>query len=196
MPQYCILGYGPVIDREELLLTESNHRRDQSHQRSFSRIMQHSIITDSEAEVVVDSSHQGSFLLFYSVIRSFLIITRSFVIIILDNHSITLENHSIIRDNHSLENHSITLENHSIIKIDIQYSQYGFDRSAKCDIGNGKVKSRLAVISLDPETKGNILEFINIRDNVEIIAVDFCPSNHFILLCTENRFVLLLFGFY
>ena len=75
----------------------------------------------------------------------------------------------------------------SLLEIDVHHSQYGFDKSAKCDIGYGKVKSRLAVISLDPETKGYILEFINIRDSVDIISVGFCQSNNFILLCTENK---------
>ena len=72
--------------------------------------------------------------------------------------------------------------------IEKYHSQYGFDRSAKCDIGSGKVRCRLAVLSLDPATKGYILEFIKIREQVEIISVDFCQSNNFILLCTENKY--------
>ena len=66
-------------------------------------------------------------------------------------------------------------------------SQYGFAESAKCDLGVGQVKSRLAVLSLDPETKGVILEFINIRKDVSVISVSFNPSNHYILLCTEDK---------
>ena len=65
--------------------------------------------------------------------------------------------------------------------------QYGFHPPAKCDIGVGRVRSRLAVLSLDPETKGAILEFINIRDDVSIISLDFSPSNNFFLLATEDK---------
>ena len=137
-PKYGILGYGPALDRESLIANDLQPKKDLSHYRSFSRIMQQSINADSEAEVIVDSSHQGGDIVFYW-------------------------------------------------GIDVQCSQYGFDRSAKCDIGFGKVKSRLAVISLDPETKGYILEFINIRDSVDVISVDFNHSNNFILLCTENK---------
>ena len=60
LPHYCILGYGPVIDRDIFMLTEEQNKKDFSHFQSFSRIMQHSINADSEAEVIVDSSYQGS----------------------------------------------------------------------------------------------------------------------------------------
>ena len=43
------------------MLTEEQNKKDYSHFQSFSRIMQHSINADSEAEVVVDSSHQGKY---------------------------------------------------------------------------------------------------------------------------------------
>ncbi|KNB45317.1 hypothetical protein JH06_1026 [Blastocystis sp. subtype 4] len=66
--------------------------------------------------------------------------------------------------------------------------QYGVSIAAKCDIGVGQVKKKLAVLSLDPETKGYVLEFINIRDDVSVVGVDFCKSNNFILLCTENNY--------
>ena len=46
---------------------------------------------------------------------------------------------------------------------------------------------RLAILSLDPETKGDILEFINIRDDVTVVSVDFSSSNNFILLTTFNK---------
>ena len=71
--------------------------------------------------------------------------------------------------------------------IDEGESQYGFSLAAKCDIGEGKVKKKLAVLSLDPETIGYVLEFINIRDDITVLTVDFCQSNNFILLCTENK---------
>ena len=45
-----------------------------------------------------------------------------------------------------------------LLNVDDQYTQYGFGKSAKCDIGVGQVKMRLAILSLDPETKGDILE--------------------------------------
>ena len=43
------------------------------------------------------------------------------------------------------------------------------------------------MLSLDPETKGAILEFINIRDDVSIISLEFSPSNNFFLLATEDK---------
>ena len=67
-------------------------------------------------------------------------------------------------------------------------SQYGFAKAARCDLGVGRVKSRLAILSLDPENKGAILEFINIRYDVSVICAHFNPSNHYILLCTEDKF--------
>ena len=76
--------------------------------------------------------------------------------------------------------------------IDDGNEQYGVSISAKCDIGIGTVKKKLAVLSLDPETKGYVLEFINIRDDVSVVGVDFCKSNNFILLCTENKYLLLV----
>ncbi len=66
-------------------------------------------------------------------------------------------------------------------------SQYGFAKAAGCDLGVGRVKSRLAILSLDPESKGAILEFINIRYDVSVICAHFNPSNHYILLCTEDK---------
>lgn len=45
------------------------------------------------------------------------------------------------------------------------------------------------MLSLDPETKGAILEFINIRDDVSIISLDFSPSNNFFLLATEDNYL-------
>ena len=73
------------------------------------------------------------------------------------------------------------------MNVDDQYTQYGFGKSANCDIGVGQVKMRLAILSLDPETKGYILEFINIRDDVTVVSVDFSSSNNFILLATFNK---------
>ena len=74
-----------------------------------------------------------------------------------------------------------------LLNVDDQYTQYGFGKSAKCDIGVGQVKMRLAILSLDPETKGDLLEFINIRDDVTGGSVDFSSSNNFILLTTFNK---------
>lgn len=74
-----------------------------------------------------------------------------------------------------------------LLRIDPNDIQYGFHPSAKCDIGVGRVHCRLAVLSLDPETKGSILEFINIRNDVSIISLEFCPSNNYILLATEDK---------
>ena len=74
-----------------------------------------------------------------------------------------------------------------LLNVDDQYTQYGFGKSAKCDIGVGQVKMRLAILSLDPGTKGDILEFINIRDDVTVVSVDFSSSNNFILLTTFNK---------
>ncbi|KAM7457656.1 hypothetical protein BLSTO_01577 [Blastocystis sp. subtype 1] len=68
-------------------------------------------------------------------------------------------------------------------------SQYGFAKAAGCDLGVGRVKSRLAILSLDPESKGAILEFINIRYDASVICAHFNPSNHYILLCTEDNFL-------
>ena len=51
----------------------------------------------------------------------------------------------------------------------------------------GIMRRQLPVLSLDPETKGAILEFINIRKDVSVISVSFNPSNHYILLCTEDK---------
>ena len=31
IPHYCILGYGPVIDRDILILTEEQNKKDYSH---------------------------------------------------------------------------------------------------------------------------------------------------------------------
>lgn len=54
------------------------------------------------------------------------------------------------------------------------------------------MKKKLAVLSLDPQTIGYVLEFINIRDDISVLTVDFCQSNNFILLCTENKYVVIL----
>lgn len=64
-PKYGILGYGPALDRESLIVNDLQPKKDLSHYRSFSRIMQQSINADSEAEVIVDSSHQGRGIVLY-----------------------------------------------------------------------------------------------------------------------------------
>lgn len=84
-------------------------------------------------------------------------------------------------------NHLIEVCIHDLCELDDENEQYGVSLAAKCDIGVGQVKKKLAVLSLDPETKGYVLEFINIRDDISVVGVDFCKSNNFILLCTENK---------
>ena len=84
-------------------------------------------------------------------------------------------------------NHLIEVCIHDLCELDDENEQYGVSLAAKCDIGVGQVKKKLAVLSLDPETKGYVLEFINIREDISVVGVDFCKSNNFILLCTENK---------
>ena len=44
------------------------------------------------------------------------------------------------------------------VTLDDGNEQYGVSIAAKCDIGVGQVKKKLAVLSLDPETKGYVFK--------------------------------------
>lgn len=73
------------------------------------------------------------------------------------------------------------------VTLDDGNEQYGVSIAAKCDIGVGQVKKKLAVLSLDPETKGYVWSLLISVMMISVVGVDFCKSNNFILLCTENK---------